>query len=145
MQRSSAAKKHKKHLKQNFAAVSFDETMKLFIQLTCCIVLGALVVAVACYFSSGSRQLRRNLENASLPRVRLENVTLKEVAAIMETNLAKQGVHCKVIVDSAIADKSVHLFLVGDANGLFWLYGFADVFQCRFMLCDNEVLLLLKK
>jgi hypothetical protein len=119
--------------------------MKLFIQLISCVILAALVMAAFCFFSSGSRQLRRSLENASLPRLRLENVTLKDVAAITETNLVKQGVHCKVIVDSAIADKTVPLFLVGEANGLFWLYGVADVFQCRFILCDNEVLLLLKK
>ncbi len=75
----------------------------------------------------------------------MENVTLKEIATTMEVSLKKQGVDCKVVVDSAISDKTVPLFLVGDGNALFWLYGVADVFQCQFLLCDNKILLLKKE
>jgi hypothetical protein len=77
--------------------------------------------------------------------VQLENVRLQEIAAIAEANLAKQGVHCKVMVDSTIASRSIPLFLIGDANGLFWLYGVADVYECSFLICDKETVLFRQK
>jgi hypothetical protein len=119
--------------------------MKLFIKFLICIALGALVMAVAGHFSSNSERLSRRLESVSLPKVRLENATLKEVATIMETNLVKQGVQCKVVVDSAIADESVHWFIVGAGTGRGWVYAVSDVFQCKYMLCDDGVVLFLRK
>jgi hypothetical protein len=95
-------------------------------------------------FSSSSRQLGSTLENVQLKRINLENVTLRQIAAMVETNLAQQGAHCRVAVESSMPDEPVPHFLVGDANALFWLHGVADVFQCRFELCDNNLVLFCK-
>ncbi len=100
---------------------------------------------VLCWFSSGQRRLRRDLERAQLARVNLENVRLQEIAAIAETNLVHQGVHCRVLVDNAIATRSLPHFLVGDANGLFWLHGVADVYECSFLICDKDTVLFRRK
>ena len=119
--------------------------MKLVVQFLGCFLLGCVVTFVIFVFSSSPRQLGRNLERAALKRVSLENVTLREIAAIMQTNLVQQGVLCRIIVDNEVANNPIPRFLVGDANGIFWLHGVADVFECRFEICEDNIVLLCKR
>lgn len=119
--------------------------MEKMIQGVICFLLGCLLTVGISVYSSGSRQLGATLESVQLQKVNLENVTLRQVAVIVETNLSQQGVRCRVLVENSLPDEPVPRFLVGDANAIFWLHGVASIFQCRFEICNENVVLFCSK
>ena len=119
--------------------------MKKIAQLVGCFLLGCLVVVLISMFSSDWRQLQVKLEKCQFKKVNLEHVTLRQVAMMLETNLAQQGVYCRVVVENGMLDKSVPRFLIGDADGIIWICGVASVFQCQVKFCDKNTILFYNK
>lgn len=88
-------------------------------------------------FSSPRWKHQRALESVTLRRLHAEQQTLRQVASYMKSELNRVGLESDVLVDQSIADKSVDMFLVGDANAVFWAHGVADVFECAFSILDD--------
>ena len=103
--------------------------------------LGALTgLVVATFFNHGGMR-RRDLEKVMISSYQAEKQSLPQVATYMESEFQKAGVSCHVVVDHAIANRTVHSFFIGDSNALFWTYSVARLYHCRFLLLDDGSLL----